>query len=140
MAQTRISIAKPDIVRFFENSTEKIFDLQALRKIFYDNHTFWRLAMSMSCNSFIDYLIKNAKLKKEIFTFSYRPIIRYAWGEVSFYELILSLKLKSYFSHYTAMYFHGLTEQIPKAIYIIWFYFSMPYPIFIFFELLILLL
>jgi len=118
MAQTRISIAKPDIVRFFENKTEKIFDLHDIRKIFHENHTFWRLAMSMSCNTFIDYLIKNAKLKKEIFSFSYRPVTIYTWGEVPFYELLLAIKPKSYFSHYTAMYFHGLTEQIPKTIYI----------------------
>ncbi len=116
MAQTRISIAKPDIVKFFDNYPEKIFELKAIRKIFKENHAFWRLAMSMSCNSFIDYLIKNAKLKKETFNFSYRPVVRYTWGDVLFYEQLLAIKPKSYFSHYTAMYFHGLTQQIPKTI------------------------
>lgn len=40
------------------------------------------------------------------------------WGEVSLYEVALALKHKSYFSHYTAIKFHGLTEQVPKTTYL----------------------
>ncbi len=43
---------------------------------------------------------------------------RYVWGNVPLYELILSLKPNSYLTHYTAVYFHDLTEQVPKTIYI----------------------
>lgn len=118
MAKTRISIAKPDIIKLFDGLNQKIFELSDIRKILDENREYWRLAMYMSCNNFINYLIKDAKLKKEIFTFSYRTIVRYTWGEVPFYELLLSLKPKSYFTHYTAMYFHELTEQIPKTIYL----------------------
>lgn len=118
MAQTRISIAKKDIVSLFDNLDQKTFELSDLRHIFNENHSYWRLAISMSCNKFINYLIKNSKLAEFRFDFSYRPIIRYTWGDVAFYELLLSVKPKCYFSHYTAMYFHELTEQIPKVIYI----------------------
>jgi predicted transcriptional regulator of viral defense system len=118
MAKTRISIAKPDIIKLFDGLNQKIFELSDIREILEENQGDWRLAMNMSCNNFTDYLIKNAKLKKEIFNFSYRSIIRYTWGEVPFYELILALKPKSYFTHYTAMYLHELTEQIPKTIYL----------------------
>lgn len=118
MAKTRIAIAKPDILKLFDASSQKVFELSDIRKIMAENRGFWRLAMNMSCSRFIDYLIKNAKLRKEIFGFSYRPIVRYTWGEVPFYELLLALKPKSYFTHYTAMYFHELTEQIPKTIYV----------------------
>lgn len=118
MAQSRISIAKADIVKLFDSLNKNIFELSDIRGIFNENSSFWRLPMSMSVTSFIDYLIKNAKLKKERFNFSYRPIIRYTWGKVLFYELLLSLTPKSYLTHYTAMYFHELTEQIPKTIYI----------------------
>ncbi len=118
MAKTRISIAKPDILKLFDASSQKIFELSDIREIMAGNRGFWRLAMSMSCSRFIDYLVKNAKLREETFDFSYRPIVRYTWGEVPFYELLLVLKPKSYFTHYTAMYFHELTEQIPKTIYV----------------------
>jgi len=45
-------------------------------------------------------------------------MIRYTWGEVSTYELVLSWHPSSYLSHYTAVYLHDLTEQIPKTLYL----------------------
>jgi hypothetical protein len=115
---TRISIAKNDIVKLFDDLDQKIFELSDLRNIFNENHSYWRLAISMSCTKFLNYLIKNSKLNKIKFDFPYRSITRYTWGNVPFYELLLSVKPKCYFSHYTAMYFHELTEQIPKSVYI----------------------
>ncbi|MCJ7579834.1 MAG: hypothetical protein MUP98_04785 [Candidatus Aminicenantes bacterium] len=49
----------------------------------------------------------------------YPSIIRYAWGlKVSPFELGLSLKNKSYFTHSTAVFLHGLTDQIPQTLYV----------------------
>ncbi len=118
MAKTRIAIAKPDIVKLFDEYPQKIFKLSEIQRILDSNRTFWRLAKSMSYSDFIRYLVANAKLKKEVFNFSYRPITLYVWGEVPQYKLLLSLKPNSYFTHYTAVYFHDLTEQTPKTIYI----------------------
>lgn len=118
MAKTRISIAKPDIIKLFNETPQKIFDLSELKRILDENRTFWRLAMSMSYSDFVKYLVAKTKLKKHVFNFSYRPIIRYVWGDVPLYELLLRLKSNSYFTHYTAVYFHNLTEQTPKTIYI----------------------
>ena len=49
--------------------------------------------------------------------FPYRTETRFTWGDAPLYDLIQSLDADGYFSHYTAMHFHGLTEQIPKTIY-----------------------
>jgi hypothetical protein len=118
MAKTRIAIAKPDIVKFFDEHPQKIFDLPRIQRILDANRSFWRLAKSMSYSDFANYLVAKTKLKKQVFNFSYRPIVRYVWGDVPLYELLLSLKPNSYFTHYTAVYFHDLTEQTPKTIYI----------------------
>lgn len=118
MAITRIAIAKPDIVKLFDEHPQKIFDLSGIQKILDENRSFWRLAKKMSYSDFINYLVEKAKLEKQVFNFSYRPIVRYVWGKVPLYELILSLKSNSYLTHYTAMYFHDLTEQVPKTIYV----------------------
>jgi len=118
MAKTRISIAKPDIVKLFNEKSQKIFDSSEIQRILDENRSFWRLAMSMSYSDFVNYLVEKTKLKKQVFKFSYRPIVRYVWEDAPLYELILSLKPNSYFSHYTAVYFHDLTEQAPKTIYI----------------------
>ncbi len=118
MTKTRIAIAKSDIVRFLGEHSQKIFDPSGIQRILDENRSFWRLAKSMSYSDFINYLVEKTKLKKQVFNFSYRPIVRYIWGNVPLYELILSLKHNSYLTHYTAVYFHDLTEQAPKTIYI----------------------
>jgi len=43
---------------------------------------------------------------------------RYIWGDASIFEIVASLKPNSYFTHYTSIYLHELTEQIPKTIYL----------------------
>jgi len=118
MAKTRIGIAKPDIVRLFDKHPQKVFDLSGIQSIVDENRVFWRLAKSMSYSDFVDYLVAKTKLNKQVFNFSYRPIVRYVWGGVPLYELLLSLKANSYLTHYTAVYFHDLTEQTPTTIYI----------------------
>ena len=113
---TRIQIAEPDIIRYFDDYQKKIFEKREIREVFEENREFWRLAQSMSLGKFISYLVKNTVLKEARFGFPSRPILRYSWGEVPLYTLSMSLKLNSYFSHYTATYMHELTDQIPKII------------------------
>jgi hypothetical protein len=48
----------------------------------------------------------------------YSGFIRYAWGEVTPYQVALSVKPRTYLSHGTAVSLHGLTDQIPKTIYV----------------------
>jgi predicted transcriptional regulator of viral defense system len=42
---------------------------------------------------------------------------RYALASAIPEEIVLSLRPNSYLSHYTAMYYHGITNSIPKIIY-----------------------
>ncbi len=120
MAQSRISIAKSDIVKLFDEYQVRVFDFAMLQGILEKNRKIWRLAQSMSTASFIEYLIKKSKLKEETLEFSYRPITKYTWGTVPLYELLMALKPQCYLSHYTAVYLHQLTEQTPTTIYINW--------------------
>ncbi len=48
----------------------------------------------------------------------YKKKTLYVWGEVPFYEVIQGISAKCYFSHYSAMKVHGLTEQVPKVYFI----------------------
>lgn len=115
--QDRLAIAKDDIEKLFEGLETRCFDLKAITKILDENRTFWRLG-NISRFTFIDFLIEKSKLQKKIFEFPTRPATRYTWEDIPLYELILSLKPKSFFSHYSAMYFHNLTNQVPKTIYL----------------------
>jgi len=70
----------------------------------------------MTSASFVEFLTKNSQLKIVRLNFPHRPIIKYVWGEAPLYEVVLSLKPNCYLTHYTAMYFHELTDQAPKII------------------------
>jgi len=46
------------------------------------------------------------------------PLVRYVWGEVEPFELALSLAARTYLCHATAVFLHGLTNQLPETIYL----------------------
>lgn len=72
----------------------------------------------MTVDEFLKFLLADTKLEKASFGFPNRKIIRYVWGKAALYDLLMSLQPGCYFSHYSAMFFHGLTIQIPKTIYV----------------------
>ncbi len=117
-AGTRIKIAKRDIVSLFERHTKRIFTRSEIGKILAEHREFWRLRQDETIGSFIEFLLKETNLERHDFDFPFRPETRYSWGKVPLYELLQSTQPNSYFSHYTAIYFHELTEQIPKTIYL----------------------
>ncbi|HUT54606.1 MAG TPA: hypothetical protein VM658_14545 [bacterium] len=72
----------------------------------------------MKTEAFADFLIKHSSLRRIEFAFPSHKETRYTWGDAPMYELLLSLRPSAYYSHYTAMFFHELTEQIPRTIYL----------------------
>src|SRR5207302_5069847 len=117
-AKTRIQIAKPDIVRHFDQLPTKVLKQSDIARGLSEQRENWRLAQRTNTQEFINYLTKNSKLKQLEFPFPYRPETRYTWGEVPLLEVLLTLKKDSYYTHYTAARMHGLTEQVPKTIYL----------------------
>lgn len=120
MNKTRIQIAKPDIIKFFNTYPQKVLRQSEISSILAQNRNHWRLTQRTSTLNFIAFLMESAKLSRIVFPFSrpYAREIRYAWGDVDLREVMLTLRPKCHFSHYTAMQIHGLTEQVPKTTYI----------------------
>lgn len=116
--KTRFSIAKQDIIQYFQELGVKVFTKSDISQILGKNRKFWRLTESLTVDGFIELLLKATDLKQHSIEFPTRPYVRYSWGEVDAIEIALSLNVHGYMSHYTALSYHGLTEQIPKSIYI----------------------
>lgn len=111
----------PEIKEFFRSNKKAIYTERELSKILSENKRTWRLKGEVTVGKFIDFLLDRAKLKRLTFKSTSKQknsIIRYAWKEVSPYQVGLSLKTNSYLSHGTAVFLHGLNEQIPKKIYV----------------------
>jgi hypothetical protein len=120
MNRSRLQIAKPDILRFFDEKPTSVHRLSDIRRYLSEQRGFWRLAQHTTANHLITFLIDSGKLSKFDFPFPppYKREIRYVWGKVSIYQILLALNPAAYFSHYTAIRFHGLTEQLPKTTYL----------------------
>lgn len=118
MTKQRIQIAKSDIVSYFDEQMPHVLKLKDIAAALTKQRSSWRLAQRTTTQKFIEFLVANSKLKRLDFPFPYRSENRYVWGDVHLLEVLLTLKPNAYFSHYTAMRMHGLTEQVPKTIYL----------------------
>jgi hypothetical protein len=118
MNRTRLQIARPDIVAFFSEQVPHVLRWRQLGAILSEQRRGWRLAQTTTIDHFITFLAKSGQLKQHKFEFPSRPETLYVWGKVPLLEMLLHLKPRSYFSHYTALRLQGLTEQVPKTLYV----------------------
>jgi hypothetical protein len=114
----RIKIAEPDIIKVFESFDKRVFTRTDIDINLAEHRENWRLAKSMTNKEFISYLLNETELQEVVLEFPKRKEIRYVWGAASVYEIALSLKPDGYLTHYSAIYIHELTEQIPKTVYV----------------------
>ena len=114
-----IKQAKSEILRFFERSNGSVYSEEQLQELLEQNRDKWHLPQKMSSSKFLNFLQQEGSLKQLSISSSTEPnfpIIRYSWGDVSPYSVALSLKSRSYLTHASATFIHGLTEQVPKRI------------------------
>jgi hypothetical protein len=114
---SRIQIAKPDIVAKFE-TLPRVLRADAVAHEFNENREFWRLTKSTSFSDFVSFMLQKTALQNVRFEFPQRPVSGFTWGEPPLLEVLLGLVDKSFYSHFTAVRLHGLTEQVPKTIYL----------------------
>lgn len=118
--KSRFYIVESSIKSFFIDSENKVFSEAELNSILEEKRTLWNLPLSMNAGKFIDkLLISNILLKKEItFDKLLSKKERYLISDATIFQVAVSLINKSYLSHYSAAFILGLTNQIPKTIYI----------------------
>jgi predicted transcriptional regulator of viral defense system len=80
------------------------------------NRDNWRLGVTPVA-VVIAALVESGAVQRIDIGFPHRPLIVYAWEAPNPYDLIQSINDAGYFSHYTALHLHGVTEQVPKSIY-----------------------
>src|SRR5258708_5981949 len=120
MKKSKIDSAAPQVFRYFDELPIKVHRRSDVAKYLDEHGEEWELPFNFSTQRFIRFLIEAGRLSEIVFPFPppYKREVRYMWGEVPLYEVAQALKPNSYFSHYTAIKFHGLTEQLPKTTYL----------------------
>lgn len=114
---TRLQIAKPDIVMAFSQGPA-VLRPSDIAKVFAQNRAFWRLAQRTTLHEFVDFMVGKTNLRRITLPFPQQNVSGYTWGDVPLLEALLELVKDSYYSHYTAVRIHGLTEQLPKTVYL----------------------
>jgi predicted transcriptional regulator of viral defense system len=123
---------KKDLLYRYKNLIEKkLYTYSKDKKIFNNNDLKFMLlfikakisiAKTTNFNEFSSFLISSKIMKLIMFEYSKdnRIALRYHFSkdEISDYKLAQSLSKKSFISHYSAMSYHDLTDNIPKRTYL----------------------
>jgi predicted transcriptional regulator of viral defense system len=109
---------KHEVESYFDRSRTKVFGLRALQDAIRDARESWRL-LSVPISVIVELLVAESRLTRiELSSDIYGTELRYAWGTPSAFELAQSLRQGAYLSHGTAVYLHGLTQDIPQTFYV----------------------
>jgi predicted transcriptional regulator of viral defense system len=117
----KIQVATPAILRFFEVATKRIYHAQDLTRVLNEKRAEWQLAESTNLPELLQLLSTKGSLRKvEVVPGENHPaartFTRYTWGDVSPFSVALSIRKGAYLSHGTAVFLHGLNQQIPRRI------------------------
>jgi len=111
---------------FFENSEKTVFSEASIEEI-QDYLGVSVKMVSYSFPKFLDFLISNSFLMKLSFDITSPPSRKQVYTSQYFHkkseydkfiEVFYTIYPKGYFTHYTAMRYYKLTDQLPKSIYI----------------------
>lgn len=120
--QSRLQIARIDIVQFFEALPNRIFWPGEIAGILQEHRAIWRLAQSTGKAEFLRFLLSKTVLQQVVLSPlnhpNLEPVIRYVWQDATPFELAVSIKRGAYLCHASAVFLHGLTDLIPKTIYV----------------------
>lgn len=102
--------------RLLENEGSGVWNSKALYEVIYSDQA-WLTGNSSIDQNIVPYLIQEGVLHIVNISGVKSNSTRYALPSVKPEEIILSLRPGSYLSHYSAMYYNGITNSIPKIIY-----------------------
>jgi|HubBroStandDraft_6_1064221.scaffolds.fasta_scaffold03484_9 predicted transcriptional regulator of viral defense system len=107
------------LARKLDASRRTLFSPSELTAVFAEIRREWLLPKIFTDVEFLDLALETKTLMKVQVTSTY-PLhtARYHRGKFSAYQLALSLRPRSYLSHGTAAFLHGLTHHQPDLIYV----------------------
>jgi len=139
MSETKTNfVVRSQIEPTFRSQSSRVFSQQDVFSLITEHHERWQLGNnvkeerirsmlatndawelgSATPRAILLGLVRHGVLDRIQLPFPHRAYTRYTFGNSSAFELLQSLDQNAYFTHYSAMQLHGLTEQIPKAIYL----------------------
>ena len=117
---TRVKEARVKIAAVLNGDGRRVFGHQDLARLFQSHHEDWWILSSTTPKDFISYLERELKLSKVVLagpTHS-QKFVRYLWNQPSPVEVASALRANAYLCHSSAVFVHGLTDQLPRVLYV----------------------
>ena len=116
----RVKEAQAKIVAALEEDGRRVFSPQDLIKLLDNHREDWWILSGITKSDFIKYMEQELGLRKVLLAgpTHQQKFIRYLWRDPSPIEVASSLRSTAYLCHSSAMFVHGLTEQLPKVLYV----------------------
>jgi predicted transcriptional regulator of viral defense system len=117
--------SKKNIIKELKKYNRNVYNMRHIEGLLSNLKTLNLISKITTTFNLLDFLITNNIFEKVSFVFGSnastptKSISRYAFCEkkVSFFEIAISINVNSYLTHYSAMYIHELTDNVPKIIY-----------------------
>lgn len=105
---------------FLSDEQTKVFKPRELTKAIEADQETGSIPKSVSPKKLIEFLIEQKSLRKIVLQAEHHETkeTRLIWNEPSAYNVGLSLRPNSYLTHSSAVFLHGLTDQIPKTVFV----------------------
>lgn len=116
----RVKEAHEKIVAVLDNDGRRVFAKQDLVKLLQRHRDDWWILSGTTPNNFLSYLEEALKLRKTTLQGPThdQKFTRYLWRDPSPLEVAASLRSNAYLCHSSAVFVHGLTEQLPRVLYV----------------------
>lgn len=116
---TSLEQAERAVCRFFEESEKRVFNLPELQRLYSNNRDTWKIAKKYSTVDFFEFFASRGHMKiVDLVSKDYTGFRRFAWESASSFEIALSLRKGAFLSHGSAVFVHGLNDQLPQIVYV----------------------
>ena len=116
-----MDLYRQEIVDKLKSLNKSVLTTADIHSILSTNQHDWKLPASTTSEELLEFLVRRRKVLRQVaITVSGRAVIRYLFtdGKLDPMEFALSIFPKLYLSHYSAVAYHDLTNEIIKSIYV----------------------
>jgi hypothetical protein len=108
------------LTKILQETTPAVFTLRGLQQLLVQLKEESLLPKSLSFTTFQECFLELEGVRTETIACpNYaKEETRYLWGQPSAFDVALSLRPRAYLSHGSAVFLHGLNDQIPKTVFV----------------------
>jgi len=116
----KVKEARERIASALDQTSQRVFSPQDLIQLLDANRNDWWILAGITQSAFIKYLEEELGLRKVVLAgpTHQQKFVRYRWRDPSPVEVASTLRSTAYLCHSTAVFVHGLTDQLPKTLYV----------------------